>query len=63
MARTLNTLTHTCPGCKASYSISVDPDLQPVSCKLCDYPIREVRDSIATIFAIEYAERLSQQAS
>ena len=57
MASTSTNVIHTCPGCKANYAIPADPDLQPISCGLCRYPIREVRDSIATIFAIEYAER------
>lgn len=56
----LESLDHTCPGCKAVYSISADPELQPIVCKLCNFPIREVRDLIATIVTIEYAERLSQ---
>jgi hypothetical protein len=60
MVNTLNSLQHTCPGCKAVYSISVDPEEQPLSCTLCNFPIRQVRDSIATIFALEYAERLAQ---
>lgn len=51
------TTTQTCPGCKAVSLVPADPDLQPTSCTLCNYPIRIVRDYICTVFACEYCER------
>ena len=51
------TTIQTCPGCKAVSLIPADPDLQPVSCTLCNYPIRMVRDYVSSVFAIEYSER------
>ena len=51
------TTTQTCPGCKAVSLVSADPDLQPTSCALCNYPIRLVRDYIGGVFAIEYSDR------
>lgn len=49
--------SQTCPGCKAVSLVPADPDLQPTSCALCNYPIRMVRDYISSVFAVEYSER------
>lgn len=53
----MKTVNHRCPGCKASYAISADPDEQPLACFYCNYPMRMVRDFISSIFALDYAER------
>lgn len=53
----MKTVKHCCPGCKAIYAISADPDRQPLTCSFCNYPIRMVRDFISNIFALNYAER------
>ncbi len=52
-----STTTQTCPGCKAVSLVSADPDLQPTSCSMCNYPIRMVRDYISSALAIEYTDR------
>ena len=53
----LSTTAQTCPGCKAVSLVPADPDLQPTSCALCNYPIRMVRDYISCALAIEYTQQ------
>ncbi len=52
----LATAVQTCPGCKATSLVPADPDLQPVSCALCNYPLRMVRDYLSNVFAMEYSD-------